>query len=81
MIPDGIHVLCGTCVGEYERKSGYFESAVRRRQVGTIAPTRGSDLGDEEEYCCNCGQISYVAATFVQEGNEPCDGRHEEVED
>lgn len=80
MIPEGVHVLCGTCVGEYKGRCGYFESALRRKQVGTPTPAKAEDWPDYE-YCCNCGQDSYVAATYVQDGDRPCDGVHSPVED
>lgn len=70
------HFLCSTCVGEYQRKCGYFESRSRRESVGPIRVFTQHQEG--EIYCCNCGQASYLNGTYEQDSQ--CDGVHEEVE-
>lgn len=74
-LPSSNHVLCGTCVGEHDRWTGFFESYERRKAVGDVTKVRADNM---KKFCCNCGQLSYVEAIFTQEpGKGPCDGIHE----
>ena len=81
------HVLCGTCVNEHKHKKGYFESSKRRAQVGVITELSAEQVVQDESqvYCCNCGQKSYIAATFEMEpakttSDGPCNGIHESID-
>lgn len=67
-----VHYLCATCLNEI--RSG----KVKANFFSSLLPLR-VDSGAKDEYCCKCGQQSYVAAIFIQAGDYPCDGEHVDV--
>lgn len=78
-IPIRHHRLCSTCVGEYDRHTGYFESKMRRELVGKIERLPSSQITDIEESCCNCGARATIEAIFEMEPTpRVCDGLHED---
>lgn len=85
-IPSQHHRMCSTCVGEYERKAGYFESEGARREVGDVTVLPPEQLKKYEgykEFCCVCGAATEAEAVFEMTPHAVCccDGVHEQVEE
>lgn len=75
-VPGRHHRMCGTCVSEYALGSGYFESELRRKQVGDVLvlPVEQREKGGKD-FCCNCGQLTKIDAVFEMTPNQVvCDG-------
>lgn len=75
-----MHMLCSTCVGEFDRRCGGFESEYSRRQVGPLHSP--PPQLEQKVYCCKCGQAGFADAVFfTEEKSVVCDGEHEVVTD
>jgi hypothetical protein len=74
------HVICGTCVGERERRAGVFESKTTIRAVAEIKPLLGSISNNKyTRYCCICGAATFPDyVCILSENQHICDGNHEE---
>ena len=86
ILPSWHHVLCSTCVGEYERHCGAFESASKREAVGDITVLCADQiiLDHGQAYCCVCGAKSFVEAVYEAapgDGAYECTGMHELIEE
>lgn len=78
-IPSTYHRMCGTCLGEYDRRCGRFESSrLREKLTGKIKRLPAEQIGAHgfAEFCCLCGAEADVEAIFELENIEVCDGLH-----
>jgi len=73
------HLLCGTCLGEFKRQCGYFESDARRGEVLHLQELSSEDAAyNTYVCCCNCGSGGPADASFeLSESSRLCDGNHD----